>query len=172
VETKAGAEQDEEYLIRRRTQIHRRRHEFILRRVEPGNRFEALRIVAAHTQRVTSGQSLPARVGCEESGRDTGNLCRSGRDRPVSADNIDGGRSGGCAGRDLIIDLRRRNESGARRSTPALSLTLTKDSRALIDYDGIEYGIARDLLAAGIPAEDILFKMYPTPKPLTDMLAA
>jgi hypothetical protein len=31
-----------------------------------------------------------------------------------------------------------------------------KDGKVRIEWDGIEYGITRDLIAAGIPAEDIV----------------
>ena len=37
----------------------------------------------------------------------------------------------------------------------------------------IEYGIAHDLLEAGIPKEDIVMaSYYPTPQPLTELTAA
>jgi hypothetical protein len=42
----------------------------------------------------------------------------------------------------------------------------------LIEYDGIEYGIAHDLIAAGIAKEDILLNMDATPRPWTEKLAA
>ena len=42
----------------------------------------------------------------------------------------------------------------------------------LIEYDGIEYGIAHDLIEAGIAKEDILLNMYATPRPLAEPLAA
>jgi hypothetical protein len=38
----------------------------------------------------------------------------------------------------------------------------------LIEYDGIEYGIAHDLIAAGIAKEDILLNMDATPRPWTE----
>jgi hypothetical protein len=47
-----------------------------------------------------------------------------------------------------------------------------KDGKVLIEHDGIEYGIARDLLAAGVAPDDIVFNMYRTPRPLTEALAA
>ena len=53
-----------------------------------------------------------------------------------------------------------------------IHLRLRADGKVLIEHDGIEYGIARDLLAAGIPAEDILFNMYRRPHPLTETVAA
>jgi hypothetical protein len=53
-----------------------------------------------------------------------------------------------------------------------IHLRLREDGKVLIEYDGIEYGIARDLLEAGIPAEDILLNMYCTPRPLTEIVAA
>lgn len=51
-------------------------------------------------------------------------------------------------------------------------LRLRDDGKVLIEYDGIEYGIAHDLIEAGIAKEDILLNMYATPRPLTEKLAA
>lgn len=51
-------------------------------------------------------------------------------------------------------------------------LRLREDGKVLIEYDGIEYGIAHDLLEAGIAKEDILLNMYATPRPLTEAIAA
>ncbi|MFN0122105.1 MAG: element excision factor XisI family protein [Blastocatellia bacterium] len=53
-----------------------------------------------------------------------------------------------------------------------IHLRLREDGRVLIEYDGIEYGIARDLIKAGIPPEDILLNMYATPQPLPEKMAA
>jgi len=53
-----------------------------------------------------------------------------------------------------------------------IHLRLRADGKVLIEYDGIEYGIARDLLEAGVAREDILLNMYPTPRPLTETVAA
>lgn len=47
-----------------------------------------------------------------------------------------------------------------------------KNGQVLIESDGIEYGIARDLIAAGIAPEDIIFNMYRTPRNLVESLAA
>jgi len=47
-----------------------------------------------------------------------------------------------------------------------------KNGKVLIESDGIEYGIARDLLEAGIPKEDIIFNMYREPRPLAELTAA
>ncbi len=48
-----------------------------------------------------------------------------------------------------------------------------KDGKVWIEWDGIEYGIAHDLLEAGIPKEDIMMAFYdPTPQPLTELIAA
>ena len=48
-----------------------------------------------------------------------------------------------------------------------------KDGKVWIEWDGIEYGIAHDLLEAGIPKEDIVMAFYePTPQPLTELVAA
>lgn len=48
-----------------------------------------------------------------------------------------------------------------------------KDGKVWIEWDGIEYGIAHDLLEAGIPKEDIMMAFYgPTPQPLTELVAA
>ena len=54
-----------------------------------------------------------------------------------------------------------------------LHLRLRDDGKVWIEQDGIEYGIYQDLLAAGIPAEDICFAdREPQPVPLTELLAA
>jgi hypothetical protein len=53
-----------------------------------------------------------------------------------------------------------------------IHLRLRADGKVLIEYDGIEYGIARDLLEAGVAKEDIIFNMYPTPRPLTELAVA
>ena len=48
-----------------------------------------------------------------------------------------------------------------------------RDGKVWIEWDGIEYGIAHDLLEAGIPKEDIVMAFYsPTPRPLTELVAA
>ena len=48
-----------------------------------------------------------------------------------------------------------------------------KDGKVWIEWDGIEYGIAHDLLEAGIPKEDIVMAFYePTPRPLAELVAA
>ncbi|HZS06367.1 MAG TPA: element excision factor XisI family protein [Blastocatellia bacterium] len=39
-----------------------------------------------------------------------------------------------------------------------------KDGKALIEKDGIEYGVAQDLIEAGIPAEDIITAWRRSPK--------
>ena len=44
--------------------------------------------------------------------------------------------------------------------------------KVLIEHDGIEYGIARDLVEAGIAPEDIVFNMYRTPRHYVESLAA
>lgn len=47
------------------------------------------------------------------------------------------------------------------------------DGKVWIEADGIEYGIAQDLLAAGIPQEDIVMAARSTqPKPLPEWMAA
>lgn len=46
-------------------------------------------------------------------------------------------------------------EAGSRAHYIVIHLRL-KDGKVWIEEDGIEYGIARDLIAAGITAEDIL----------------
>lgn len=47
------------------------------------------------------------------------------------------------------------------------------DGKVIIEDDGIEYGIARDLIDAGIPAEDIMIALdSPQPRPLTGLVAA
>ena len=47
------------------------------------------------------------------------------------------------------------------------------DGKVWIERDGIEYGIAQDLLAAGIPKEDIVLAFYrPERRALTGFAAA
>ncbi|MGI8668624.1 MAG: element excision factor XisI family protein [Aridibacter sp.] len=41
-----------------------------------------------------------------------------------------------------------------------------KDEKVWIEQDGIEYGIANDLMQAGIPAEDILMALF-NPNPIS-----
>lgn len=53
-----------------------------------------------------------------------------------------------------------------------IHLRLRDDGKVLIEYDGIEYGIAHDLIEAGVAKEDILLNMYATPRPLVELLAA
>ena len=53
-----------------------------------------------------------------------------------------------------------------------IHLRLRDDGKVLIEYDGIEYGIAHDLIEAGIAKEDILLNMYATPRPVTEAIAA
>ncbi len=59
-----------------------------------------------------------------------------------------------------------------RADNVIIHLRLREDGKVLIEYDGIEYGIANDLLEAGIAREDILFNRYATPRPLTEAIAA
>jgi hypothetical protein len=48
-----------------------------------------------------------------------------------------------------------------------------KDGKVWVEWDGIEYGIARDLIEAGIPEEDIVMAYYGRePRPLTELMAA
>ena len=48
-----------------------------------------------------------------------------------------------------------------------------KDGKVHIEEDGIEYGIAYDLIDAGIPAEDIMVAVdNPQPRPLSELAAA
>jgi hypothetical protein len=53
-----------------------------------------------------------------------------------------------------------------------IHLRLRDDGKVLIEYDGIEYGVAQDLIDAGIAREDIMLNMYATPRPLSEKLAA
>lgn len=46
------------------------------------------------------------------------------------------------------------------------------DGKVYIEYDGIEHGIAYDLLEAGIPKEDIFLADEPQPRAVADLLAA
>ena len=47
-----------------------------------------------------------------------------------------------------------------------------KNGQVLVEADGIEYGIAHDLIDAGIAPEDIVFNMYRTPRYYVESLAA
>lgn len=47
-----------------------------------------------------------------------------------------------------------------------------KNGKVLIEADGIEYGIARDLIEAGVAPEDIVFNMYRVPHPYIEAIAA
>ena len=48
-----------------------------------------------------------------------------------------------------------------------------KDGKVRVEQDGIEYGIAQDLIEAGIPAEDIVFTFYKNDAvPTAELLAA
>ena len=48
-----------------------------------------------------------------------------------------------------------------------------KEGKVWVEWDGIEYGIARDLIEAGIPKEDILFALQSRePQPMTELIAA
>jgi hypothetical protein len=53
-----------------------------------------------------------------------------------------------------------------------IHLRLRGDGKVLIEYDGIDYGVINDLLEAGIPREDIVFNMYPTPRLATETALA
>ena len=70
----------------------------------------------------------------------------------------------------LLMDI--GNDELGRVDEVIIHLRLRDDGKVLIEYDGIEYGIAQDLLEAGIAPEDILFNMYATPRPLRESLAA
>ena len=70
----------------------------------------------------------------------------------------------------LMMDI--GNDELGRVDDVIIHLRLRDDGKVLIEYDGIEYGVAQDLLEAGIASEDILFNMYATPRPLTEAIAA
>ncbi len=70
----------------------------------------------------------------------------------------------------LMMDI--GNDDLGRVDDVIIHLRLRADSKVLIEYDGIEYGIARDLLDAGIAPDDILFNMYATPRPFKEAIAA
>ena len=70
----------------------------------------------------------------------------------------------------LLVDVGWETEERAHYVVAHLRL---RDGKVWIEKDGIEYGIARDLLAAGIPAKDIIMAAYsPRPIPLTELAAA
>jgi hypothetical protein len=62
---------------------------------------------------------------------------------------------------------------GEERSHYVVFHLRLKDGKVVIEQDGIEYGIARDLIEAGIPEEDIViaFSEKP-PQPLKEQIAA
>ena len=70
----------------------------------------------------------------------------------------------------LLMDV--GYDQAGRADDVIIHLRLRADGKVLIEYDGIEYGIARDLIEAGIAPEDILFNMYATPRPLKEAIAA
>ena len=70
----------------------------------------------------------------------------------------------------LMMDI--GNDELGRVDDVIIHLRLRPDGKVLIEYDGIEYGIAQDLLDAGIAPEDILFNMYATPRPFKEAIAA
>ena len=62
---------------------------------------------------------------------------------------------------------------GLRRAHNILFHFRLKEGKVWIEWDGIEYGIAHDLLNAGIPKEDIVLTFYGRePIPLTEAIAA
>ena len=70
----------------------------------------------------------------------------------------------------LLMDV--GYDQAGRADDVIIHLRLRADGKVLIEYDGIEYGIARDLLDAGIAPDDILFNMYATPRPFKEAIAA
>ena len=70
----------------------------------------------------------------------------------------------------LLMDV--GYDQAGRADDVIIHLRLRADGKVLIEYDGIEYGIAHDLIDAGIAPEDILFNMYATPRPLKEAIAA
>ncbi|MCP9496763.1 MAG: XisI protein [Pyrinomonadaceae bacterium MAG19_C2-C3] len=70
----------------------------------------------------------------------------------------------------LLVDV--GWETNERAHYIVLHLRL-RDGKVWIEKDGVEYGIAHDLLAAGIPAEDIMLASHDTqPMSLTELAAA
>ena len=70
----------------------------------------------------------------------------------------------------LLMDI--GNDELGRVDDVIIHLRLREDGKVLIEYDGIEYGIAPDLVEAGIAKEDILLNMYATPLLYVESLAA
>jgi hypothetical protein len=70
----------------------------------------------------------------------------------------------------LLMDV--GYDQAGRADDVIIHLRLRADGKVLIEYDGIEYGIAQDLLDAGIAPDDILFNMYATPRPFKEAIAA
>jgi hypothetical protein len=64
--------------------------------------------------------------------------------------------------------------SESNRRVPYIVFHLRlQNGRVRIERDGIEYGIAQDLIDAGIPEEDIVFTFYDKdPRPLAESIAA
>lgn len=70
----------------------------------------------------------------------------------------------------LLMDVGR---SGTGRTGYVVFHLRLRDGKVWIERDGIEYGIAQDLLEAGIPEEDIVMSYYrQPPQPLTEAVAA
>jgi hypothetical protein len=70
----------------------------------------------------------------------------------------------------LMMDI--GHDEVGRAHDVIIHLRLRDDGKVLIEWDGIEYGVARDLVEAGVAKEDILFNMYREPRPLTELAAA
>jgi hypothetical protein len=73
-------------------------------------------------------------------------------------------------GQYLLLDVGWEGEERAHYVVFHLRL---KDGKVLIEQDGIEYGIAQDLIEAGIPKEDIVIAFGDrAPQPLSERIAA
>jgi hypothetical protein len=70
----------------------------------------------------------------------------------------------------LLMDVDRSPKGGPGAIVIHLRL---KDGKVLIECDGIEYGIAQDLIEAGVLPEDIVFSFYSNEhEPYSQMAAA
>lgn len=70
----------------------------------------------------------------------------------------------------LLMDI--SGEGKARKGYVVIHLRI-KNGKVRVEHDGIEYGIAQDLIEAGIPKEDIVFTFYKKDvTPTAELIAA
>lgn len=70
----------------------------------------------------------------------------------------------------LLMDV---GQEGNRRAAYVVFHLRLQDGRVRVERDGIEYGIAQDLIKAGIAEEDIVFTFYGAePRSIAEPIAA